>query len=451
MAVRFPTKLVWLIFILGNAVCAKFAPAQTKPSQAIQGVPPGLIGTPINQSASARRDIPAIAKAANGAVVSVIMSDKDGKPVSQGSGFLVSEDGVIVTNYHVISEGTSAVVKLPDGAFYAVDGVLALDKARDVAIIKAHGQNFRTLTLGNSDRIQVGEDVVAIGNPLSLESTVSNGIVSGIRTIEDEGGKFLQVTAAISPGSSGGPLFNMAGEVVGITTLYIKGGENLNFAIPINDAKRLLLPKSSGLQNLPNERDLPLMNTPPSTTDEGLTTQINSPAYQSYRELLKSEDLAFKVSTYTCFDDDQQSKTFMVINAHLLNKQTMEVLTQNFTNGVSKMGGIFEGRLTSFSGDNGLFATLHTQYDNKTNPSHEADVFEWEPDVLSIKTGFGKLAPGEVRFTYEFNMQRSTGRYTEQTVFRNGSPPEGFTVSNTGKCIRIPNTQTPEEAYRSLK
>ena len=149
-------------------------------------------GDVAGQSAPPRKDIPAIAKAANGAIVSIVMSDKDGNPIAQGSGFLVSKDGLIVTNYHVISEGSSAIVKLPDGAFYVVDGVLASDKTRDVAVIKAHGQNFRTLTLGNSDRVQVGEDVVAIGNPLSLESTVSNGIVSGIRAVKEEGGKFLQ-------------------------------------------------------------------------------------------------------------------------------------------------------------------------------------------------------------------------------------------------------------------
>jgi S1-C subfamily serine protease len=126
---------------------------------------------------------------------------------------------------------------------------------RDAIIIKAHGGNFRTLTLGNSDQLQVGEEVIAIGNPLSLESTVSNGIISGIRTVEEEGGKFLQVTTPISPGGSGGPLFNMAGEVVGITTVYIKSGENLNFAIPINDAKRLLLANSSKVQALPNETE----------------------------------------------------------------------------------------------------------------------------------------------------------------------------------------------------
>jgi S1-C subfamily serine protease len=109
-----------------------------------------------------------MAKAANGAVVSIIMSDKDGHPIAQGSGFVVSKDGRIVTNYHVIKSGTSAVVKLPDGAFFVVDGVLAFDKDRDLAIIKAHGENFRTVTLGDSGRVQVGDEVVAIGNPLSL-------------------------------------------------------------------------------------------------------------------------------------------------------------------------------------------------------------------------------------------------------------------------------------------
>jgi S1-C subfamily serine protease len=206
------------------------------------------------QSAPPRKDIPAISREANGAVVSIVMSDKDGHPIAQGSGFLISKDGHVVTNYHVIKSGTSAIIKLPDGAFFAVDGVLASDKTRDVAIIKVHGNNFRTLTLGDSDRLQVGQEVVAIGNPLSLESTVSNGIVSAIRTIEDEGGKFVQITAPISPGSSGGPLFNMAGEVVGITTSHLKGGENLNFAIPINDARPLLgVPASQALLALPNE------------------------------------------------------------------------------------------------------------------------------------------------------------------------------------------------------
>ena len=204
------------------------------------------------QTAPPKKDIPAIAKAANGSIVTIITLADD-KPIALGTGFLVSPDGVIVTNYHVIKTGNVAVVKFPDGTALSVDGVLASDKVRDLAIIKIHGKTFRSLTLGNSDRVQIGEDVVAIGNPLGLELTVSNGILSGVRTVEKEGGKFLQVTAPISHGSSGGPLFNMAGEVIGITAMYFEGGENLNFAIPVNDAKLLLATQSSALGSLPNE------------------------------------------------------------------------------------------------------------------------------------------------------------------------------------------------------
>jgi S1-C subfamily serine protease len=243
--------------VLTGFTCVEATAQSAPPEGSVQGVPPGLIATPINpkpaQSAPPRKDIPAIAKTANGAIVTIITANSD-KPIAQGTGFLVSADGVIVTNYHVIETGNVALVKFPDGTVLPVDGVLAADKVRDLAVIKIHGKTFRTLTLGNSDRVQVGEEVVAIGNPLSLESTVSNGIISGVRTSKEQGGKFLQTTAPISPGSSGGPLFNMAGEVVGINTLYLAGGENLNFAIPVNDAKNLLSTKSAKLHNLPNEQ-----------------------------------------------------------------------------------------------------------------------------------------------------------------------------------------------------
>jgi Trypsin-like peptidase domain len=201
-------------------------------------------------------DIPAISREARGAVVSIVMADKSGQPIAQGSGFVVSRDGQIVTNYHVIKTGASAVVKLPDGSFFNVDGVLAFDKKRDIAVIKAHGNNFKTVVLGDSSQLQIGEEVVAIGSPLSLESTVSNGILSGIRSEgEDAFGptnQFLQITAPISHGSSGGPLFNMFGQVVGITSAALVGGENLNFAIPINDVKPRLK-SGSELRPFPNE------------------------------------------------------------------------------------------------------------------------------------------------------------------------------------------------------
>src|ERR1035438_7664827 len=104
--------------------------------------------------------------------------------MAQGTGFLVSKDGLIVTNYHVIAEGSSGVAKLPEGAIYILEGVVASDKARDVAIIKATGKNFRVLSLGNSDRVEVGQQVVAIGNPLFFELTVLKGIINGMRKTE---------------------------------------------------------------------------------------------------------------------------------------------------------------------------------------------------------------------------------------------------------------------------
>ena len=119
----------------------------------------------VAQSPQSRKDIPTIAKSANGAIVTIITAAND-KPIAQGTGFLVSADGVIVTNYHVIETGNVAIVKFPDDTAFPVDGVLATDKARDLAIIKIHGKTFRTLALGDSDDIQVGEEVVAIGNPL---------------------------------------------------------------------------------------------------------------------------------------------------------------------------------------------------------------------------------------------------------------------------------------------
>jgi S1-C subfamily serine protease len=273
MVNRFARKLLSLAFVVSGVASAQGVPAGLTP---VDGTSRPLSHTA--QSAPPRKDIPTIAKAANGAIVTIVTAAND-KPIALGTGFLVSPDGVIVTNYHVIKTGNVAVVKFPDGTILPVDGVLAIDKVRDLAIIKIHGKSFPTLTLGNSDQIQVGEEVVAIGNPLGLELTVSNGILSGIRSDEKEDGKLLQITAPISRGSSGGPLFNMFGEVVGINVMFLEGGESLNFAIPVNDAKNLLQKQSAQLQQLPNESDTdrsdPNSRTPNGSS--GLSSDASSP------------------------------------------------------------------------------------------------------------------------------------------------------------------------------
>lgn len=166
------------------------------------------------------------------AVVTISIYDAN-YPVGSGSGFIVDPSGIIVTNYHVIEGMPNIDIKTSAGETISMGKLLSSNKEEDWAIFKVNGVNLPTVKIGNSDNLKLGEKVIAIGNPLGLEGTVSEGIISGIRTLED-GKEFIQTTAPISDGSSGGPLFNLNGEVVGITTLTILIGQNLNFAVPIN-------------------------------------------------------------------------------------------------------------------------------------------------------------------------------------------------------------------------
>lgn len=184
-----------------------------------------------------------IAKKYGEAVVLITTSDKDGKALGGGSGFIVDPKGIVVTNYHCISGAYTAWVRLTNGAHYEVEGVLGIDKDWDIAVLKIKAKNLPSAPLGDSDKLSVGERVVAIGNPMGLENTVSEGIISAIRSLKGNGDTVIQFTAPISPGSSGGPLFNAKGQVVGVTTLFLKEGQNLNFAVPINRVKPLLQDK----------------------------------------------------------------------------------------------------------------------------------------------------------------------------------------------------------------
>lgn len=172
--------------------------------------------------------------------------------VGAGSGFIVSKDGIVVTNRHVVSDKAAQyTVYTNDGKQFAAK-VLALDPIQDLAVIKMDAnQEFTPVTLGDSSELQIGQSVIAIGNALGqFQNTVSVGVVSGLgRTISasDQGGGFLetlqgiiQTDAAINPGNSGGPLLDLKGNVIGINTAIAESAQSIGFAIPINIAKRAI-------------------------------------------------------------------------------------------------------------------------------------------------------------------------------------------------------------------
>jgi len=152
---------------------------------------------------------------------------------AEGSGFIISSDGKIVTCLHVVEGLTKGAVRLPSGEIFDEFTVRAFDKRKDLAIIQIPGADLPKAELANSDEIQPGEPVYLFGNPLEFQGTVTAGVVSAVRLLP-EGYKVIQTDAAANPGNSGGPLVNSQGKVIGVLSFKRRQAENLNFAVPIN-------------------------------------------------------------------------------------------------------------------------------------------------------------------------------------------------------------------------
>ncbi len=183
------------------------------------------------------------------------MAGKDGlnkmekTQIGGGSGFIISKDGYVITSNHVVADTTAEYTVIIDPKHKHQAKVLSRNPINDIAILKIEGEDLPYIELHDSNKIELGEEVVAIGNPLGeFQDTLSAGIVSGLsRYITAFGGidhqmqnlrGLIQTDAAINPGNSGGPLVNMEGRVIGINTAMIMGAENIGFAIPINYAKK---------------------------------------------------------------------------------------------------------------------------------------------------------------------------------------------------------------------
>ena len=198
-------------------------------------------------------------------------------PEGLGSGFFINADGYLITNFHVIEGETEISVEVyhqNDGQLqrdvYKKVRIVAINKFHDLALLHIEDKDapkFKYVTLGSSDALNVGDSVFAIGSPMGLERTVTQGIIS-TKTRELEGQLYLQTSAQINPGNSGGPLFNLAGQVVGVTNMKITFGEGLGFAIPVELVKNFLDHRDAFAYSADNPNNPYRYLEPPSRTNQ---------------------------------------------------------------------------------------------------------------------------------------------------------------------------------------
>ncbi|MDP4170848.1 MAG: trypsin-like peptidase domain-containing protein [Bacillota bacterium] len=233
-----------------------------------------------------------------------------GNSIASGSGFVLTADGNIATNFHVITDDQSPIdtvkIKLQDGSTYTTNKVIGYDKKNDLAVLKIDNvSNLIPVNLGNSENIETGDKIITIGSPMGLDNTVSEGIISNIQRVLD-GVPYIQITAPISHGSSGGVLVNDKGEVIGVTSAGIDEGQNLNFAIPINLLKTVVIGNSVSIESLQTPAEATDLLPGEQTIDEkeinddpSQANIINSVKFDIYGSIFDNDDLDFYKFTIT--------------------------------------------------------------------------------------------------------------------------------------------------------
>jgi serine protease Do len=195
-------------------------------------------GLTVSQSICAQGDLSRLVEKTTPAIV--LLEGQGPAGSKQGAGFFVSADGLTVTNLHVIAGLDRLRVRIGTSQPIEVRQVLAFDEARDIALIKVPAERLPRLLLADSGKVKAGQPVIALGSPFGLGGTASQGIVSAVRELPGTVITVIHTDASVNPGTSGGPLLNSRGEVIGVITAKLRGSEGLTFAVPSNDIRTIV-------------------------------------------------------------------------------------------------------------------------------------------------------------------------------------------------------------------
>ena len=277
-----------------------------------------------------------------------------------GSGFVVSKDGRIATNLHVISGSRTATVILSDRRKFSEVDVLAGDAKHDLAVLQIRAPDLKPLILGDSNQVKPGERVVAIGHPLGLGNTVSDGLVSAVRELSPTL-SVLQISAPISPGSSGGPILNDRAQVIGISTLVVTEGQNLAFGMPVNQLRTLLdsagpgtpiaswSPPSANDRKVP-KHDLALLSGCPAAEQQEIERRVEaaiSSGAPVYNE--GHHEACYRIYSGAALEIDRKVRGCEAVRQALLDGIRRSDTIDNYTKKAWAMRDAFDGVLDAIS------------------------------------------------------------------------------------------------------
>lgn len=255
-------------------------------------------------------DAELVAQTASPSVFYIELYGQNGKATASGSGFFISSDGTAVTNYHVIRDAYSAKIVTVTGSVYEVSSVLGYDEDNDLAIIKVDGSGFDYLELADSDAVKSGQRIFCIGSPLGLDNSISEGVVSNTSRIID-GQEYIQISAPISSGSSGGAVLDTSSRVIGVSAAGFEQGQNVNLAIPSNFIGNVTLDKNITLSEF---QALKYTSSTPSYGENSSVFYSDNQNIPNYGYLTSSSELE------TMYDEEikMMFRTYRLDNARLM-------------------------------------------------------------------------------------------------------------------------------------